>query len=498
MTAGPAQSAAPGRETEEPDSVSELSREPDSGGDPGDEPEPDSGEVREISPYDALEPLDEADAVASGSQAGQRMRIRGPTQPPRSEHFTSGPYVPADPRLYDYDAYDEPADSGDEHGAPRWPWVIGVAAIVAAIALVVSVSLLVARTDTNKLANPGTTTTTTTSGPPMQDEITTTTPPPPAPPPPPPEIPTATETQTVTVTPLPPPPAPAPAPPPATTTTVPPPPPTTTTPAGPRQVTYSVTGTKAPGDIISVTYVDSSGRARTQHNVYIPWSMTVTPISNSDVGSVQASSLFRVSQAQLLDHHQRRSGALVEHQRRTADELLMVSRYSAYRRGSDTIPPDVIDRILLGACAAIWLVVVGRQRGRRRRSRGSGPGLSQGGRESAHHLGAVRRHHRFGADHRRGDPGAVAGAPRGGRRAGCSGGWPAPGGGRVCGGAQRGRPRTSAAAAASVGAGLRNGRGVVRRGGGPGLVARHDLTDGHDGGRTDRGRCRDVPDGRRS
>jgi hypothetical protein len=42
-----------------------------------------------------------------------------------------------------------------------------------------------------------------------------------------------------------------------------------------------------------------------------------------------------------------------------ADELLMVSRYSAYRRGSDTIPPDVIDRILVGACAAIWLVLLG-------------------------------------------------------------------------------------------------------------------------------------------
>jgi hypothetical protein len=37
----------------------------------------------------------------------------------------------------------------------------------------------------------------------------------------------------------------------------------------------------------------------------------------------------------------------------------MVSRYSAYRRGSDTIAPDVIDRILLGACAAIWLVLLG-------------------------------------------------------------------------------------------------------------------------------------------
>ena len=82
-----------------------------------------------------------------------------------------------------------------------------------------------------------------------------------------------------------------PPPPPATEA----PPPPTTTRSGPRQVTYSVTGTKAPGDIISVTYVDASGRSRTQRNVYIPWSLTVTPISNSEVGSVQASSLFLVS-----------------------------------------------------------------------------------------------------------------------------------------------------------------------------------------------------------
>jgi uncharacterized protein DUF2561 len=37
----------------------------------------------------------------------------------------------------------------------------------------------------------------------------------------------------------------------------------------------------------------------------------------------------------------------------------MVSRYSAYRRGSDSIPPEVMDRILVGACAAIWLVLLG-------------------------------------------------------------------------------------------------------------------------------------------
>lgn len=39
----------------------------------------------------------------------------------------------------------------------------------------------------------------------------------------------------------------------------------------------------------------------------------------------------------------------------------MVSRYSAYRRGlgDDTIAPEVIDRILIGACAAIYLVLLG-------------------------------------------------------------------------------------------------------------------------------------------
>ena len=238
----------------------------------------DSGEIGEIAEIEAHEHTGETDAYSRAYSA------------PESEHFTSAPYMPADLRLYDYDDYDEPSGD-DERRAPRWPWVVGVAAIVAAIALVVSVSLLVAGTHTSKIAAPGTTTTTTPAG--VQDQITTTTPPPPPPPPP-----TATETQTVTVTPSPPPPPPAPssaAPPPATSTAAAPPPPESTTPAAPRQVTYTVTGTKAPGDIISVTYVDAAGRSRTQHNVYIPWSMTVTPISTSDVGSVQASSLFRVS-----------------------------------------------------------------------------------------------------------------------------------------------------------------------------------------------------------
>jgi hypothetical protein len=280
----------PGWEPDEPDPGSELSHEPDSGDEVGHDA---------VDPHDELEPLDDSAEIAAADETGQTDAYSRAYSAPESEHFVTGPYLPADMRLYDYDGYDEPSDPDDEHRAPRWPWVVGIAAIVAAIALVVSVSLLVTRTDTNKLANPGTTTTPST--PPMQDEITTTKPPPPPPPPPTTEAPPPTETQTVTVTPPPPPPPPpppataAPAPAPATTTAAAPPPPASTAPAGPRQVTYSVTGTKAPGDIISVTYVDASGRSRTQHNVYIPWSMTVTPISTSDVGSVQASSLFRVS-----------------------------------------------------------------------------------------------------------------------------------------------------------------------------------------------------------
>ncbi len=219
---------------------------------------------------------------------------------PESEQFTSGPYLPADPALYDYDTYDPAADYVDQPATPRWPWVVGVAAILAAIALVTSVSLLVVPGLTSNVAAP----TTTTPAPPVQDEITKTTPPPPPPPtsePPPPPPPTETVTVTSQPSPPPPPPSseapppppPSSAPPPATTSAA--PPTTTTTAAGPRQVTYTVTGTKAPGDIISITFTDSSGRSRTQRNVYIPWSFTLTPISNSEIGSVEASSFFRVS-----------------------------------------------------------------------------------------------------------------------------------------------------------------------------------------------------------
>jgi hypothetical protein len=208
---------------------------------------------------------------------------------PESEQFTSGPYVPSEVALYEYDGY-ESTELADQQ-PPRWPWVVGVVAIIAAIALVASVAVLVTRTDNTNLATPATSTTT--PGPPVQDEITTSTTTPPEPPPPPPPPPPTSEEppppppETVTVTQDTPPPPAAEAPPPA--------PPASTPPAGPRFITYTVTGTKAPLDRISVTYTDASGRQRTQQNVYIPWSLTVTPISMSEFGSVQASSLLRLS-----------------------------------------------------------------------------------------------------------------------------------------------------------------------------------------------------------
>lgn len=235
----------------------------------------------------------------SGSHQGDTDHYSQAYSAPESEQFVSSPYMPADASLYDYDSYDAPAPAGEDEplDPPRWPWVVGVVAIIAAIALVVSVSVLVTRTETDNLATPETTTR---PAPPVQDEIIgTTAPPPPPPPPPSEEPPPPPPPETVTVTQPPPPPPPAteepPPPPPPPATEAPPPSPAPTTRAGPRQVTYAVTGTKAPGDIISVTYIDASGRSRTQRNVYIPWSLTVTPISQSEVGSVQASSLFLVS-----------------------------------------------------------------------------------------------------------------------------------------------------------------------------------------------------------
>ncbi|HVQ99326.1 MAG TPA: hypothetical protein VMS16_11065, partial [Mycobacterium sp.] len=129
---------------------------------------------------------DEIDSAADHAErTGETDFFSQAYSAPEAEQFSSGPYLPVNLDLYDYDNYETAAEEGESE-APRWPWVVGVAAILAAIALVVSVSLLFARTDTNKLATPSTAAP---SSPPFQDEIIVTTPPPPPPssePPPPP------------------------------------------------------------------------------------------------------------------------------------------------------------------------------------------------------------------------------------------------------------------------------------------------------------------------
>lgn len=235
-------------------------------GQPASDMAPDAGAGGEIQPLDDV-------AATPASVPADNTAYSQAYSAPESEQFLSGPYVPVDPRLYDYDNYDVPEEPEPGAKTPRWPWVVGVTVIIAAVSLVVSVALLFARTETHDLATPATTSSTV-SVPPVQDEITR----------------TSTSTST-TVPPPPPPSSEEPAPEPSTTTQE----TTTTTQAKPLQVTYSVTGTKAPFDQITITYVDASGQRRTQRNAYIPWSLTLTPISQSEIGSVEATSMLRLS-----------------------------------------------------------------------------------------------------------------------------------------------------------------------------------------------------------
>lgn len=145
-------------------------REPD---EPESEPVSDTGDERASGNH--LPPVAGGGDKLPSDQTGETDAYSRAYSAPESEHVTGGPYVPADLRLYDYDDYEESSDLDDELAAPRWPWVVGVAAIIAAVALVVSVSLLVTRPHTSKLATGDTTS----SAPPVQDEITTTKPAPP-------------------------------------------------------------------------------------------------------------------------------------------------------------------------------------------------------------------------------------------------------------------------------------------------------------------------------
>src|SRR5689334_18537748 len=144
-------SRPPGWDPDGPDPADPISHEPDSGGSLGDDPQSRAGSDAEDQP----EPVADSAEPAETNHTDETDVYSRAYSAPESEHFTTGPYVPADLRLYDYDDFDEASRADDERSTARWPWVVGIAAIGAAIALVVSVSLLFARTDTTKLANPG-------------------------------------------------------------------------------------------------------------------------------------------------------------------------------------------------------------------------------------------------------------------------------------------------------------------------------------------------------
>src|SRR4051812_31239712 len=112
----------PGREPENPDSGSEPSAELEPIDDDDEASDEHSGE---------LESSGDSGAVELGDHTGETDAYSRAYSAPESEQFLSARYLPADLSLYDYDSYDDSAVD-EEDAAPRWPWVVGVAAILAA------------------------------------------------------------------------------------------------------------------------------------------------------------------------------------------------------------------------------------------------------------------------------------------------------------------------------------------------------------------------------
>jgi Mycobacterium membrane protein len=59
----------------------------------------------------------------------------------------------------------------------------------------------------------------------------------------------------------------------------------------PRAITYTVLGSRQPGDIVTVTYLDETGLPRTDFNVTLPWTKTILSGGKVLVNSVTAVSL---------------------------------------------------------------------------------------------------------------------------------------------------------------------------------------------------------------
>jgi hypothetical protein len=156
-----------------------------------------------------------------------------------------------------------------------WLWVAAGAAVVLVLAVIGTVVILRSGDDTStntrvvpSRSAPIVTPRVSTPPPP----VATTTPPSPSPSPSPSPLP---ETVT-TLTPS------------ATTSTEAPP---TTSETAAATFNYTVSGTRRPGDFVTVTYIDGTGAPRTDFNVALPWRKTVIPAGAMLLKSVTAVSL---------------------------------------------------------------------------------------------------------------------------------------------------------------------------------------------------------------
>ncbi|MUM16528.1 hypothetical protein FZI91_02240 [Mycobacterium sp. CBMA271] len=202
-------------------------------------------------------------------------------------------------RSSDYEPYDDPYDSETtpqyagysgldedyEYRPPgsneNWKWVASIAAAVFTIAVIATAVVLSGGNDRGAAVA---VTTPVSSLTPV-----TTTPPPPQP--------SATSvkpsTTTVTSTPAAETPSTAPsteAPPPEPPPSNPMLPPEGQRPISPAAFVYYVTGNQTPGDLLTITYTDGYGQARTVLGASLPWTMIVNPSPGIVGGSITATS----------------------------------------------------------------------------------------------------------------------------------------------------------------------------------------------------------------
>ena len=159
-----------------------------------------------------------------------------------------------------------------------WRWVAAGAAIVLVLAVIGTVIILQSGNDTSTTGRVVPSRPAPSVTPPVGPSFSKPPPPvatttPPAPSPSPETVTTLTPTATASTEPAP-----------------------TTSETVPATFTYTVSGTRKPGDFVTVTYIDGTGAPRTDFNVTLPWRKTVIP-----AGALLLKSVTAVSLASHLD-----------------------------------------------------------------------------------------------------------------------------------------------------------------------------------------------------